>query len=325
VVLIHLDTDLGGDPDDACALAMLLGWDDAELVAVTTTIDPDGLRAGCAAHLLRLTGRTDIPVIAGSVKSLTRQEIVAPATSDPRYWPPGLPAHPAPPGAALDALHNSIDLGATVVAIGPYTNLAVLELLRPGVLGQATVVVMGGWVDPPIPGLPPWGPEMDWNVQWDTQAARMVLDNAGDLTLVTHPSTLGVPLRARDLPRLRASGTLGQLLAQQSEARAADAGMPALGKAFARLPDDLLNFHYDPVTCAVALGWPGVTSSSRRLRPVMDGGVLRCEPGPNGRPYTVVSEVDGDAFAQAWLAAVETASGSHHQPSVHPDEFSGDE
>jgi purine nucleosidase len=307
VVLIHLDTDLGGDPDDACALAMLVGWRDAELVAVTTTIDPGGLRAGCAAHLLRLAGRTDIPVIAGPVKSLTRQETVAPATGDPRYWPPGLPAHPAPPGDALNALHHSIDLGATVVAIGPYTNLAVLELLRPGVLGQATVVAMGGWVDPPIPGLPPWGPQMDWNVQWDTQAARIVLDKAGDLTLVTYPATLGAPLRGRDLPRLRASGPLGQVLAQQSEARAVDAGMPALGKAFAGLPDDLLNFRYDPVTCAIALGWPGVTKSSRQLRPVMDGDVLRCEPDWNGRPCTVVSRVDGEAFAQAWLAAVEAA------------------
>jgi hypothetical protein len=27
-VLVHLDTDIGGDPDDVCALAMLLGWPD---------------------------------------------------------------------------------------------------------------------------------------------------------------------------------------------------------------------------------------------------------------------------------------------------------
>ena len=31
---IHLDTDLGGDPDDACALAMLLGWPGVELVGI---------------------------------------------------------------------------------------------------------------------------------------------------------------------------------------------------------------------------------------------------------------------------------------------------
>src|SRR5206468_5866151 len=143
------------------ALAMLAGWRDAELVAVTTTIDPGGLRAGCAAHLLRLAGRTDIPVIAGVVKSLTRGETLAPATDDPRYWPPGLPARPALPGDALNALHHSIERGATVVAIGPYTNLAVLELMRPGALARATVVVMGGWVDPPVPGPPQWGPQMD--------------------------------------------------------------------------------------------------------------------------------------------------------------------
>jgi purine nucleosidase len=281
-VLIHLDTDLGGDPDDACALAMLLGWRDVQLTAVTTTIDPGGFRAGCADHLLRLAGRADVPVIAGAAKSLTRPQTVRPATGDPRYWPPGLLAHPASAGAALDALQRSIDLGATVVAIGPYTNLAVLELLRPGSLAHATVVVMGGWVDPPEVGLPDWGPERDWNVQWDTQAARVVLDAAGDLTLVTLPATLAAPLRARDLARLRASGLLGRLLAQQGEARAADAGMPELGKAFRQLPDDLLNFHYDPVTCAVAFGWPGANKSVRRLRPVLAGDVLHCQPDETG-------------------------------------------
>lgn len=34
-MLIHLDTDLGGDTDDACALAMLLGWPGVELAGVT--------------------------------------------------------------------------------------------------------------------------------------------------------------------------------------------------------------------------------------------------------------------------------------------------
>ena len=306
-MLIHLDTDLGGDPDDACALAMLLGWPGVQLAAVTTTIDPDGLRAGCAEHLLRLAGRPDVPVIAGAAKSLTRPEALRPPTGDPRYWPPGVRAHPASPGAALDALERSINLGALVVAIGPYTNLAVLELLRPGALAKAAVVVMGGWVDPPMAGLPDWGPEKDWNVQWDTQAARIVLEAAGDLTLVTFPATLMAWLRARDLECLRASGPLGRLLAQQGEARAADAGMLELGQAFGRLPDDLLNFHYDPVTCAVALGWPGATKSVRRLRPVLTGDVLRCQPDERGREVTVVSAVDGEMFAEEWLRAVQAA------------------
>jgi inosine-uridine nucleoside N-ribohydrolase len=94
---IHLDTDLGGDPDDACATSA--------------------------------TGRAPSPAVP----------------------------------------HRR-----TLIGIGPYTNLALLELVRPGSLSQAPAVVMGGWTQPPSAGLPAWGPEKDWNVQWDTRAAEIL-------------------------------------------------------------------------------------------------------------------------------------------------------
>ncbi len=71
---VHLDTDLGGDPDDVCALAMLLGWPNVEIVGITTTIDPDGERAGCVAYCLELVGRDGIPLAAGAAVSLTRPQ-----------------------------------------------------------------------------------------------------------------------------------------------------------------------------------------------------------------------------------------------------------
>ncbi len=117
---IHLDTDLGGDTDDACALVMLLGWPGVELVGITTTIDHGGRRAGYVAHCLQLAGRTDIPVAAGAEVSLTTCRSADPITGDARYWPAGIAARPSPPGAALDLLDRSIQHGATVVAIGPY-------------------------------------------------------------------------------------------------------------------------------------------------------------------------------------------------------------
>ena len=33
---VHLDTDLGGDSDDLCALAMLLKWPNVQITGITT-------------------------------------------------------------------------------------------------------------------------------------------------------------------------------------------------------------------------------------------------------------------------------------------------
>src|SRR5680860_102552 len=69
-VRVHLDTDFAGDTDDAAALVMLLGRPDAELVGITTTADPDGVRAGYVRYVLGLAGRDDIPVATGAGASL---------------------------------------------------------------------------------------------------------------------------------------------------------------------------------------------------------------------------------------------------------------
>ena len=140
----------------------------------------------------------------------------------------------------------------------------------------------GGWTGPAA-RLPPWGPEMDFNVQQDTRAAEIVAATA-ELTLVPLPVTLTAQLRAADLPRLRASGPLGELLARQGEAHGHDFQMTQLGRLHAGLPDDLLNVHYDPVACAVAVGWPGATVAEIRLQLVRDGELVRFRPGPPDGP-----------------------------------------
>ena len=308
MVLVHLDTDLGGDTDDACALAMLLGWPDVELVGVTTTIDPGGRRAGCVAEVLEMAGRNEIPVAAGAESSLTTlRSGWGVSDGDERYWPRPVRPRPSPPGAALDLLARHLEQGATLVAIGPYTNLALLEIARPGSLRGVPVVVMGGWLGPPEPGLPAWGPEMDFNVQCDTRAVELLAGSGASLTLVPLPVTLNAHLRARDLTRLRASGSLGQLLARQAEAHGVDHKMADLGRAHAGLPDDLLNFHYDPVACAVAVGWAGGVVDEMRLRPILDDALLRFEPAEDGSLTRVVVELDPADFTERWLAAVETA------------------
>jgi purine nucleosidase len=303
---IHLDTDIGSDPDDACALAMILGWPGVEVVGITTALDPGGRRAGFVAHCLQLAGRDDIPVSAGAEISLTTLRCPGSIPDDERYWQGPVPPQPSSPGAALDLIGASVDTGATVVAIGPYTNLALLEVARPGSLSRIPVVAMGGWIHPPERDLPQWGPEMDWNVQCDRRATQILAANAR-LTLVTLSVTLKAHLRTADLPRLRASGRLGELLARQAEAHGGAHLMAELGRTHKGLPEDLLNFHYDPVACAVALGWTGAAVENKRLRPVVDDGMLRFEINQEGRPTQVVIDIDGPEFPETWITAVEAA------------------
>jgi inosine-uridine nucleoside N-ribohydrolase len=179
------------------------------------------------------------------------------------------------------------------------------QIARPGTLAKTPVVIMGGWVQPPDEGLPQWGPDMDINFQWDTRASEIVAASA-DLTLATLPATLKAHLRSVDLLRLRASGPLGELIARQSEAHAQDTDMTELGRSHAGLPDDLLNFHYDPVACAAAVGWPGLVIEEMRLKAFRDGDILRLQPAEDGRLTRVVTDVDGAAFWEAWLSAVES-------------------
>ncbi len=44
-----------------------------------------------------------------------------------------------------------------------------------------------------------------------------------------------------------------------------------------------------------------------RLQPVLNADVLRFQPGETGRALRVVTNVDGEAFTDTWLTAVEAA------------------
>jgi inosine-uridine nucleoside N-ribohydrolase len=306
-VRVHLDTDLGTNVDDLAALVMLLGSAGVELTGITTCIDPGGRRAGYVRYVLRLAGRDDVAVAAGAEVSMTTSVMPGGNPDEEPRWPEPVPPAPSPAGSAPRLLAESVDAGATIVAIGPFTNLALLEVERPGVLARANVVMMGGWFSPASEGMPAWGPDRDWNVQCDTTAARVVVAHAGEVTMVPLCLTVRAHLRRRHLERLRSGGPLGRLLASQAEHQAVERSMGTLAGTHAGLPDDLLAFHHDPMTCATALGWPGITLRRRLVAPVLDDEVLRFVDDDRGRAVRVGGDVDADAFDALWLASVEAA------------------
>jgi inosine-uridine nucleoside N-ribohydrolase len=306
-VKVHLDTDFAGDTDDAAALAMLLGWPDVELVGITTVADPDGRRAGYVMRMLEIAHRDDIPVAAGAGASLSGAAMGGLPDHD-AYWG-GAAVTPvrAPRDASTELMRAGIEAGAIVIGIGPFTNLARLEAAHPGALATTQVTLMGGWIDRASPSLPQWGPDMDWNTQCDTAAAQQVFAAAGDLLLATLPGTLRGQLRLGDLARLDASGPLGRLLARQARAYAVENDTQEWGRGYDDVADDLCNFQYDPVACATAVGWPGATVETTSLLPTLDGNVLRYIRADDGKPVRALVDIDGPAFTETWLRAVERA------------------
>ena len=286
-----------------------MGWPGVELVGVTTSTDPGGRRAGYVATLLELAGRHGVPVAAGAEVCLTTRRPAGAIPDHDTFWGAEIATAPRParPGGALDLLQASAAAAATIVTVGPFTNLALLEIARPGALTSVPVVTMGGWTRLPPAGLPEWEAARDFNVQSDAAAADIVFRTAGaPLTVVGLDVTVQVHLRGAHLARLRAAGRVGAVLARSSLAHGTQYGNASAGARYAGLPDDLVNYHHDPLACAVAVGWDGVTVEERHLTPLMEDGALRLADDPQGRPTRVVTAVDGVAFAERWLQAVES-------------------
>lgn len=303
-IKVHLDTDIGGDIDDLCALALLLKCPNAEITGITTVLEDQGQRAGYARYALALAERPDVPVAAGADVRLGCFRLEYGLPPEERYWPaPVLPA----PGAldtALDLLKRSIEHGAIIVVIGPFTNLSLLERRYPGVLRQAPLYLMGGSIHPAPSTFPAWDHEMDFNVQADRRAAKHVLESAQP-TLVPIEVTAQTALRRAHLPALRQAGPLGQLIARQAEAFAQDErNEERYGRTCAGLPHDIINFQHDPLTCAVALGWDGITVETLPLALTLEGDWLRERIDVGGRRMRVVTRVDQRKFSTFWLDTV---------------------
>ena len=301
---VHLDTDLGGDLDDVCALALLLQWPGVEITGITTTAEDQGRRAGYTRYALALAGRDDIPVKAGADVAGGYFRFVPGYPREEDYWPAPIAPAPNAPDEALALLRRSLEQDATIIAIGPYTNLALLEQQDPGILREARLFCMGGWVVPAPAGYPPWRNEDDFNIQFDARSAKVVLDHAHP-ALIPVTVTAQTALRRAHLPALRAAGPLGALIARQAEATNRDERHEErYGARYPGVPDDILNFQHDPLACAVALGWDGVTLATVPLRFDLRDGWLHEIIATDGAPTPVVTQVDGARFNAFWLRMV---------------------
>jgi purine nucleosidase len=303
-IRVHIDTDIGGDIDDLCALALVLNWPDVEITGITTTMEHGGKRAGFVRYALALVGQSHIQVAAGADLSLGCFGLPAELPSEERYWPVPVPAAPGPIASALELLKRSVELGAVIVGIGPFTNLSRLERRYPGILASAKLCLMGGFIRAVPPGFPAWDHSNDYNIQADVSSAQHVLESATPI-LVPIEVTVQTALRRAHLPVLSQAGPLSHLIARQAEACALDwDNERCYGLVYDGLPDDIINFQHDGLACAIALGWDRVTIETVPLAITIEDGQLRMRRDAGGRPTRVVTGVERESFNRFWLNTV---------------------
>jgi inosine-uridine nucleoside N-ribohydrolase len=212
---VILDTDPGHD--DAIALLLALASPEVELLGVTTVAGNQTLdkTTANALKVLEYVERTNIPVHAGASRPLVRTPWVAefvhgetgldgPDLPDPKTDPK--------PGHAVDFIAEQLGErdGIVLVPVGPLTNIALLLAKYDGIEERiARIVLMGGAI-----AEGNVTPAAEFNVWADPEAAQRVFTSGVDVTMIGLDVTHKALLYPRHVEELRASGSVGELVAE---------------------------------------------------------------------------------------------------------------
>lgn len=319
---ILLDTDIGGDIDDAICLAYLLKEPRCDLLGITTVCGEPEKRAAVADAICRAAGRR-IPIVAGLDTTLQP-----------------IPVYPTPEGAAaLDRWpHDAFAKGdapaflcqkirenpheVVLIAIGNLTNVATLFTDYPDSVGllKGLFVMNGYFGAEPLPD-----PYYNWNAWADPLAAK--------IAFAARPSVFrAVPLEITDRLTIEARQAEVLLRADSDLMRA----VFSFGNAWLE-SSEKLTLHdplaavsvFHPEVCRFARGRVEVETERERdmggtaFTPCEDGNVeiacavdreqfyrilpatLRAEPGRRRRalpPLVVRRAKSLGAVGEAWLA-----------------------
>ena len=147
IIPLLFDTDIGSDIDDAVALAYLLRQPRCELLGITTVTGEPEKRAALADAIVAASGRGDVPVHVGLAAPLLIAPL-QPQAAQAEVLTGRAHRTFGPRPTAIDFLRETIRARPgeiTLLATGPFTNLAVLFALDPEIPSLLKqLVVMGG-------------------------------------------------------------------------------------------------------------------------------------------------------------------------------------
>ena len=169
---ILLDTDIGGDVDDAVCLAYLLAHPECDLLGITTVTGEANRRASLASVLCQSAGK-EVPIYPGFERPMIgeqRQPVAQQAAALPRW------SHETrfPQGQAIDFMRQTIRANpgeVTLLTIGPLTNAGQLFEADPEIAYLLKgLVLMGGIFSDAYPDKE----RVEWNLSCDPLAAEIV-------------------------------------------------------------------------------------------------------------------------------------------------------
>ena len=207
---ILLDCDPGHD--DAIALLLALGSDELELRGVTVVAGNQTLEktTANAIRVLELAGRGDVPVAVGSPRPLVREPFVAAYV----HGETGLDGPDLPPPQAEPSDQHAVDFlaerleGATLVATGPLTNVALLLARHPDARPERIVLMGGASAEGNVT------PAAEFNIWADPEAAARVFGSGLDVTMVGLDVTHRALVTAAHAEQLRGAGRVGKVVAE---------------------------------------------------------------------------------------------------------------
>jgi purine nucleosidase len=188
---IIIDTDIGSDIDDAFAVALALQSSEFRILGISTAWGDTHLRARLLTRFLKETGHSDIPIAVGIAKH-------PPGKIDVLSQAPYAERAPAKQNYpnAVDFLLEQIRSHPgeiTLIAIGPETNLgAAIDRDAATFRKLKRVVLMGGSVSRGYSQFnygKTHGPDPEWNILCDIQAAQKVFTSGVPLYVMPLDST----------------------------------------------------------------------------------------------------------------------------------------
>ena len=289
---ILLDTDIGGDIDDALALAYLLKQPRCELLGITTVGGESEKRAALASAICHSAGRAEVPVHVGASAPLLvteRQPHAYQSEALTNRWP-----HQTfdKRNTAIEFLRDTIRLHPgeiTLLTIGPLTNIGLLFALDPDIPAALKgLTMMGG-------SFSAKENDEEWNIVCDPHAAAKVF---------------AAPLKIASV----GFDVTGQcrLGADECRRRFTQAGRPfafvaAMAEVFFRYELPEIVFH-DPLAAALIFEPKLCQTKAQRIEVdlVNERTLGRTHPvdGADSKPHHVAQSVDAAKFFAHYFSIV---------------------